>query len=112
MHLAVSIFRAVENRVPLARAVNTGISAFIDGNGRVLAEQPKLQEGIPRANRPARRPGQPLFFPGATGWGLFLPGGHPRPARPGPRSSPGSGPAPPMNFGERRRRNCFLSHPS
>jgi apolipoprotein N-acyltransferase len=46
MHLAVSIFRAVENRVPLARAVNTGISAFIDGNGRVLAEQPKLQEGI------------------------------------------------------------------
>jgi apolipoprotein N-acyltransferase len=46
MHLAVSIFRAVENRVPLARTVNTGISAFIDGNGRVLASLPKLQEGI------------------------------------------------------------------
>ena len=46
MHLAVSVFRAVENRVPLARAVNTGISAIIDGNGRVLAALPKLQEGI------------------------------------------------------------------
>jgi apolipoprotein N-acyltransferase len=46
MHLAVSIFRAVENRVPLARAVNTGISAFIDGNGRVLAALPKLGEGV------------------------------------------------------------------
>ena len=28
MHLAISVFRAVENRVPLARAVNTGISAL------------------------------------------------------------------------------------
>jgi apolipoprotein N-acyltransferase len=46
MHLAVSIFRAVENRVPLARAVNTGISAVVDGNGRVIAALPKLQEGI------------------------------------------------------------------
>jgi apolipoprotein N-acyltransferase len=46
MHLAVSVFRAVENRVPLARAVNTGISAIIDGNGQVLAALPKLHEGI------------------------------------------------------------------
>jgi apolipoprotein N-acyltransferase len=46
MHLAVSIFRAVENRVPLARAVNTGISAIVDGNGRVIAALPKLQEGF------------------------------------------------------------------
>jgi apolipoprotein N-acyltransferase len=46
MHLAVSVFRAVENRVPLARAVNTGISAVVDGNGRVIAALPKLQEGF------------------------------------------------------------------
>jgi apolipoprotein N-acyltransferase len=46
MHLAVSVFRAVENRVPLARAVNTGISAIIDGNGRILAALPKLKEGV------------------------------------------------------------------
>jgi apolipoprotein N-acyltransferase len=36
-HLAVSRFRAVENRRALVRAVNGGISAVIDGNGRVVA---------------------------------------------------------------------------
>ena len=32
-HLATAAFRCVETRTPLVRAVNTGISAFIDGNG-------------------------------------------------------------------------------
>jgi apolipoprotein N-acyltransferase len=36
-HLAISRFRAVESRKALVRAVNMGISAVIDGNGRVLA---------------------------------------------------------------------------
>lgn len=35
-HLATCRFRAVECRRPVARAVNMGISAVIDGNGRVL----------------------------------------------------------------------------
>ncbi len=34
-HLAASVFRAVENRVGVARAVNTGISCFVDPDGRV-----------------------------------------------------------------------------
>lgn len=34
-HLAASVFRAVENRVGVARAVNTGLSCFIDPDGRV-----------------------------------------------------------------------------
>ena len=34
-HLAVSLFRAVECRTPLVRASNTGVSAVIDGDGRV-----------------------------------------------------------------------------
>jgi apolipoprotein N-acyltransferase len=34
-HLAASVFRAVENRVGMARAVNTGISCFIDPDGHV-----------------------------------------------------------------------------
>jgi len=36
-HLAMYCFRAVENRVPVVRAVNTGISASIDSNGRLVA---------------------------------------------------------------------------
>jgi apolipoprotein N-acyltransferase len=35
-HLITAQFRAVECRTPLVRAVNTGISAFIDGDGVVL----------------------------------------------------------------------------
>ena len=34
-HLAISRFRAIENRVGVVRATNTGISAFIDPTGRV-----------------------------------------------------------------------------
>jgi len=36
-HLASYCFRAVENRTPVVRAVNTGISASIDSNGRIVA---------------------------------------------------------------------------
>lgn len=34
-HLITSAFRCVETRMPLVRAVNGGISAFIDGNGEI-----------------------------------------------------------------------------
>ncbi|SIO14183.1 apolipoprotein N-acyltransferase [Singulisphaera sp. GP187] len=46
IHLAISVFRAIENRVPLARAVNTGVSALVDGNGRVIAALPKITEDV------------------------------------------------------------------
>jgi apolipoprotein N-acyltransferase len=39
-HLAVSRFRAIECRRALARSVNMGISALIDGNGRILQPHP------------------------------------------------------------------------
>jgi apolipoprotein N-acyltransferase len=35
-HLSMAVIRAAENHVCLARAANTGISAFIDGAGRIL----------------------------------------------------------------------------
>jgi apolipoprotein N-acyltransferase len=46
MHLAVSVFRTIEHRVPLVRAVNTGISALIDGNGEIRDTLPRLTEQL------------------------------------------------------------------
>ncbi len=40
IHLALAIFRAVEHRRYLVRATNTGISAFVDPVGRILAQTP------------------------------------------------------------------------
>jgi apolipoprotein N-acyltransferase len=41
LHFRGNIFRAIENRKPLIVAANTGISAHIDGNGRVIQRGPK-----------------------------------------------------------------------
>jgi apolipoprotein N-acyltransferase len=46
VHLAVSVFRTIEHRVPLARAVNTGITALIDGNGEIRETLPRLKETV------------------------------------------------------------------
>jgi apolipoprotein N-acyltransferase len=35
-HFSMAVFRAIENRVPVARAANTGVSGFIDAKGQVL----------------------------------------------------------------------------
>ncbi|WP_169977274.1 apolipoprotein N-acyltransferase [Tautonia rosea] len=50
LHLASSILRAVELRMPVARSVNTGTSALIDGNGTVLASlDPPSRDSLPNA---------------------------------------------------------------
>ncbi len=43
-HLSMTIFRAVENRVPLVRATNTGISSIIDSKGHIRSMTPLFEE--------------------------------------------------------------------
>ncbi len=42
-HLAQAAFRTVENRVPMVRAANTGISAIIDADGRIRWQGPLFE---------------------------------------------------------------------
>jgi apolipoprotein N-acyltransferase len=62
-HLALSVFASVELRVSLVRAVNSGVSALIDPNGRVLKKT--------YANDPYRQPrpadGMVVSAPGMSG---------------------------------------------
>ncbi|MDP8299840.1 MAG: apolipoprotein N-acyltransferase, partial [Candidatus Tantalella remota] len=36
-HLQSSVFRAIENRVPVIRAANTGVSGFVDSTGKIIS---------------------------------------------------------------------------
>jgi apolipoprotein N-acyltransferase len=44
--LAMTAMRAAENGLPTLRAANTGISALIDAQGRVVQESPLFEEAI------------------------------------------------------------------
>ena len=45
-HFQAAVFRSIENRVPTARSVNTGISGFIDSNGRAVDTIAPSTEGV------------------------------------------------------------------
>jgi apolipoprotein N-acyltransferase len=45
-HAAMAVFRAVENRVPLARCANTGLTLVADAHGRVVKALPVFQPEV------------------------------------------------------------------
>ncbi len=45
-HFSMAVFRAVENRRPVVRAANTGISAFILPNGKIVAQSGLFTEEL------------------------------------------------------------------
>ncbi|MEW6053482.1 MAG: apolipoprotein N-acyltransferase [Nitrospirota bacterium] len=45
-HFSMAVLRAIENRKPVIRAANTGISGFIDSNGRILKKTGIFERGI------------------------------------------------------------------
>jgi apolipoprotein N-acyltransferase len=57
MHLACAVFRAIEVRKPFLIAANTGFSAAIDSNGRILAQGPRRDTAViaQRVNLDRRR---------------------------------------------------------
>ncbi|TKB74983.1 MAG: apolipoprotein N-acyltransferase [Nitrospira sp.] len=56
-HFGMMVFRAVENRTAFARAANTGISGFVDRDGRILEASPIFEERtLSRRLTVAKRP--------------------------------------------------------
>jgi apolipoprotein N-acyltransferase len=45
-HFSMAVFRAIENRKPVIRAANTGVSGFIDSNGRILSRSSLFQRQV------------------------------------------------------------------
>ena len=59
-HLSQSRIRAIEQRLPMLRAANTGVSAVIDGGGRVIAQRGLGEAGVVDARVPP--PMAPSFY--------------------------------------------------
>ena len=45
-HLSMTVFRAVENRVPLVRSANTGVTAIIDSRGHIRGMTELFREAL------------------------------------------------------------------
>lgn len=62
-HLALAVFRSVELRLDLVRAVNTGVSALIDATGRVYAQTASHDPVVEPGVKPERLLGQAKLLP-------------------------------------------------
>jgi len=72
MHLICGVFRAVECRRPLLIAANTGFSAWIDGDGRIVERGPRRATGTILAEVRLDRRGSPYLRYGDWPAGLCL----------------------------------------
>lgn len=69
-HLAQARLRAIEEGLPILRSTPTGISALIDGHGRLLGTVPLGQAGAIRL--PLPRPLAPTLFSKLGNWMVLL----------------------------------------
>ncbi|MBF0109988.1 MAG: apolipoprotein N-acyltransferase [Magnetococcales bacterium] len=69
-HLAMARFRAIENRLPMIRVANTGISAVFDPLGRELGRIPANVSGILKMEVPQGTGS--TFFQKSEPWWIFL----------------------------------------
>ena len=69
-HLELAQLRAVEQGLPLLRAANTGVSAFIDARGQVLASIPLGEHGALDLRRPAPLP--PTLYAQTGDWPVLV----------------------------------------
>ncbi len=60
-HLAMYPFRAVEHRLAVVRAANTGISAFIAPTGRIVRSLPLFERGTLMTDIVPLREGRTLY---------------------------------------------------
>jgi len=63
-HLLAARVRAIEEGLPLARAANTGISAVVDGKGRIVAMRDLGETGVVDAFLPRAEPPTPYATTG------------------------------------------------
>jgi apolipoprotein N-acyltransferase len=71
-HLAQARFRSIEEGLPLLRAANTGISAVIDGYGRILRQLPLGSKGVIDSILPQAIPAPPYVRIGDLGFFLMV----------------------------------------
>ena len=73
-HFSMTVLRAVENHVAVARVANTGVSGFIGPDGRILAETPIFTQQAITGSIPLRTSGPTIYtqYGDAFSWGCVI----------------------------------------
>jgi len=71
-HLYIAAIRCVEERLPMVRAANTGITAVIDVDGAILTEAPQFETTTLTTTVPLRDLGPTLYSRIGEGWLIVL----------------------------------------